>query len=175
MGIPKQPQLVKLFTGILISDLSLLPHTHTRLQEEFGETDIFSPIMDFTYTQYYEPEMGPGLKRQFLSFKNLTQPDRIVDIKLNTNSLEDNLAIDNKRRVNLDPGYLTPASIVLVTTKDFSHRIYLSKGIYAEITLLFRHGKFEPLPWTYPDYRSPEYHQFFQRLRERYMEQRARS
>lgn len=172
MGTAKQPEKVKLFTAILTCDLTILPPVYTILQDGLGPICLLSPVMDFHYTRYYEPEMGINLKRQFLGFEKPVMPDDLVEIKLNTNQIEKEFSTNEKRTVNLDPGYLAPAKVVLVTTKDFSHRIYLGKGIYGEITLLFRRSRFEPLPWTYPDYRSQECHQFFQELRKQYMEHR---
>lgn len=162
---------MKLFVGLLTSQLALLLQVYRMLEEKLGSIAISSPVLDFDYTDYYEAEMGAGLKRQFLGFSNLVSPDKLVDIKLFTNDLEQTLAEEGKRRVNLDPGYLTAAKVVLVTTKDFAHRLYLGRGIYGEVTLLFRHRKFEPLPWAYPDYRSEAYQHFFQELRAGYMAQ----
>jgi hypothetical protein len=99
--------------------------------------------------------MGGNLKRQWISFKTLLNPDRLADIKVMTNDIEDGLAKDQKRIINIDPGYLTCANVILASTKDFSHRIYLSKGIYAEVTTIYKKEGFIKLPWTYPDYLCP--------------------
>lgn len=171
MGKIKEPEPAKVFAGLLISRLSLLPQVYRLLEEELGPIDLSSQVWDFNYTNYYEAEMGADLKRQFLGFGSLVSPDRLVDIKLFTNELEQALAEGEKRLVNLDPGYLTAAKVVLVTTKDFAHRLYLGRGIYGEVTLLFQRKRFEPLPWTYSDYRSEAYQQFFQELRAKYMTQ----
>lgn len=165
------PKPVKVFVGLLIAQPSLLSQVYTLLEEKLGAIDLTSQLMDFNFTKYYEAEMGLELRRQFLGFCNLMSPDELVEIKLFTQELEQSLARGGKRLVNLDPGYLTPAKIVLATTKDFSHRLYLGRGIYGEITLLFRHKRFEPLPWTYPDYCTEAYQQFFHELRARYMAQ----
>ena len=169
MGEVKEPKPVKLFLGLLIAKLPLLPQIYEALEKELGPIELSSELIDFTYTNYYEPEMGAGLKRQFLSFRKLIAPDRLPEIKLFTNELERNFAEEGRRRVNLDPGYLTGANLVLATTKNFSHRLYLGKGIYGEVTLIFKGGKFEPLPWTYPDYRSNL--ELFHEIRKKYLAQ----
>jgi len=69
--------------------------------------------------------------------------------------------------VNLDPGYVTPAKLVLASCKDYTHRAYLARGVYAEPTLAYTGGRWQAHPWTYPDYRTAEYHAFFDRLRDR--------
>jgi len=165
------PKLVKVFVGLLTAQLFVLPQVYKLLEEKLGAIDLKSQLLDFNFTKYYEAEMGIELKRQFLGFRNFISPDELVEIKLFTGELEQSLAREGKRLVNLDPGYLTPAKIVLASTKDFSHRLYLGRGIYGEVTLLFRHKRFEPLPWTYPDYRTEAYQQFFHELRARYMAQ----
>ena len=116
--------------------------------------------------------MGRGLKRRFYSFSESIKPDRLVDIKLLTNEIEDRFSRSAdfpSRRINLDPGYISPAKLVLASTKNYSHRIYLAKGIYAEVTLYFEKGTFHSFPWTYPDYKSKEYLEIFNKIRGGYL------
>jgi hypothetical protein len=173
MGKAGEPKKVKIFADLLIARLSLLPQVYRLLGEKLGTVDLSSQVLDFTYTNYYEAEMGAGLKRVFLGFSDLVTPDRLVDIKLFTNDLERTLSEGGKRLVNIDPGYLTAAKVVLATTKDYAHRLYLGSGIYGEVTLIFRQKQFQPLAWTYPDYRTEAYHEFFRQLRSQYMRQLA--
>lgn len=173
MGEVKKPLPVKLFVGILVSEPECLVSVRRRLEEVLGPADLVSPLLDFVYTRYYEPEMGPDLKRQFWGFSRLVEPDALPEIKLFTNQVEREFAVDGRRRVNLDPGYLALAKVVLATTKDYSHRLYLGRGIYGEVTLIYQKRAFHPLPWTYPDYRSEECHRFFLQLREIYRNQLA--
>ncbi|OGO01213.1 MAG: hypothetical protein A2Y72_00070 [Chloroflexi bacterium RBG_13_53_26] len=173
MGRAKEPQLVKTFVGMLTARLSLLPQVNSLLQERLGPIDIESDTLDFSYTRYYEEEMGTGLKRRFLGFHHLAPPDRLVEVKLFTNELEQILAEEGKRLVNLDPGYLTAAKVVLASTKDYAHRLYLGSGIYGEVALVYQGRRFQVLPWTYPDYRSEVYHRFFKQLRTAYLTQIA--
>jgi len=174
MGKIKQPVGVKLFIGMISGEANLFKEAEKRLSQKFGSVDFKNPILSFQYTPYYESEMGSNLKRKFISFQGLIDPAEIGEIKLFTNQLEqDFLHPDTEdRRINLDPGYLTLSKLVLASTKDYQHRIYLGRGIYAEVTLRYRKGKgFEPREWTYPDYRSREYLQIFNHLREIYQGQ----
>jgi hypothetical protein len=139
----------------------------------FGPADLESDPISFDFTEYYRDEMGEDLLRQFVSFADLIDPGRLASTKIRTNALERELAAEEtgrwKRRVNLDPGYLTAANVVLATTKDFAHRVYLGQGIYAEVTLNFRKDGVTHFEWTYPDYRSGAYDAFFLNVRRRYL------
>jgi hypothetical protein len=175
MGEVREPQPVKVFVGILTARPSTLTELRGSLEEQLGPIDAQSQLLEFNFTDYYEPEMGSGLKRMFLGFRRPASPDALVDLKLFTNRVERTLAVNGKRTVNIDPGYLTAARVVLASTKDFAHRLYLGKGIYGEVTLLYQKKDFQALPWTYPDYRSEAYRQFFRELRRVYMAQLAES
>jgi hypothetical protein len=175
MGEAREPQPVKLFVGVLTSRPSLLAELREPLEQEVGPIDLQSRVLDFEFTDYYEGEMGSGLKRVFLGFHHLVNPDTLVRLKTFTNQVEQSLAVKGRRTVNLDPGYLAAARVVLASTKDFAHRLYLGNGIYGEITLMFQKKDFQTLPWTYPDYRSEAYRQFFRELRTAYMAQLASS
>lgn len=166
MGEIRKIKRVKLLVGLLTAHLTLLDTVREKLEEEWGPVDEMSELMDFNYTQYYEEEMGKNLKRRFMSFTNLVDPGFLPEAKLFTNALEDELAVKGRRRVNIDPGYITPAKLILTTTKDYSHRLYLGRGIYGEVTLIYSGGSFKPLPWTYPDYRSEACGKYFSRVRE---------
>ena len=127
------------------------------LETLFGPIDYASPVLDFSYTDYYRREMGERIVRRFVSFRDLVSPDRLAEIKIETNELEESFAAGGKRRINLDPGLLNLSRFVLATTKDNSHRIALRDGIYAELTLQYSRKDFQILPWTYPDYATREY------------------
>lgn len=178
MGKIISAEPVKLFTGIIALNTALFQTAEARLIELFGPVDLKTSEqgIPFTFTDYYESEMGSNLKRFFVSFKKSIRPDQLAGIKVKINLIEESIAAAVKskaaRPVNLDPGYLTASKVILATTKDYAHRIYLQKGIYAEITLQYRSSKtavrtpgFQPMPWTYPDYCTKEYLDFFERLR----------
>ena len=141
------------------------------LQARCGSTDWVSPPLFFDRTRYYEKEMGWPLHRRFLSFKYLIRPEAIVDIKLQTNEIEKRYLQEGKRRVNIDPGYVALERLVLATGKNYTHRIYLSKGIYADLTLVFHQGSFQTLAWTYRDYADPVVIGYFNDIREHYKNQ----
>jgi hypothetical protein len=151
----------KLVVGILSSDASLLAQTESLLTESFGTVSLRSAEIPFNFTNYYEKEMGPGLIRKWVAFHDMVEPDQLYDFKLTTGQLEKRFrGANHQRRVNLDPGLLSLYNLVLASTKSYAHRIYLRDGIYAELSLIFHAGKFEPLPWTYPDYQTPACREF---------------
>lgn len=162
----KKPRPVKLFTAVFTSRIDLFEDVKRILEEEFGNIDFQSEIFPFENTNYYEKEMGKNLKKIFYFFKNLITPDEIVDTKIKTIEIEKRFMIQGKRQINIDPGYVELSKIVLVSTKDFSHRIYLGKGIYGEVTLFFKKGTFHIFPYTYPDYRTEGYIKTFIKARE---------
>ena len=172
MGTVREPESVKYFTGVLFPGPEYGATICSQIENNISEIEYKSDIFEFRVTDYYSDEIGPRIYKQFLVFKGLHRPEYIVDIKLKTNELEKELALilncGYPRPVNLDPGYVTLSKMVLATTKDYSHRIYIGRGIYAEVTLYFRDGTFTPWPWTYPDYRSEDYILFFNTLRHKY-------
>ncbi len=181
------PKPVKLFIGMLSREIFLFDEIKERLKEIFGPVDLESPVWEWAYTDYYSEEMGSGLKRQFLFFQELINPEAISDIKIKTNELERKYLYPStsplskggqrgvgRRRINLDPGYLDSAKVVLVSTKDFSHRIYLGGGIYGEVTLIYSGKTYQILPYTYPDFRTQEYFDIFKKAREMYKTEVAR-
>lgn len=172
MGKAKKPKTVKLIIGMLAKSQKLFSKAEEFFIKDFGPIDYKSPVISFNYTNYYTKEFGSTLKRNFISFKKPIPPEKIAKIKLLTNSIEEKLSADKKRRINIDPGYVSDSKLVLATTKDYFHRIYLNHGIYAEITLKWRKGGFEPFEWTYPDYRSKTYIDILNTIRNTYMSQK---
>jgi len=173
MGKIKSPLPVKLFTGILTSQ-PILPEVESRLAALFGATDLRSGEFPFDSTHYYDEEMGSPIIRCFLGFKVLIPPAEIAAIKESTNELEAAFAAEYRnvpRPVNLDPGYLEESKIVLASTKNFYHRMLLSGGIYGEVTLHFSGGAWQAFPWSFPDFRSGRYDEFFTQLRQIYRNQ----
>ena len=173
MGQIRSHPPVKLIVGIITAVPDLLSVVHQRLAEQFGQVDFVSDLLPFDYTTYYEAEMGKDLKRQFVSFERLIPAEELAFAKCFSNAVECEFAKGDTapRAVNLDPGYISAAKLVLASTKDHAHRIYLQGGIYAEITLKFYRKTFQPWEWTYPDYRTPTYIDIFNHIRRIYMEQ----
>ncbi len=168
MGTIHQPEPVKLIVGLLGRDLGVLGQARQRLGEAFGPLEQCSEPAPFSHTGYYAHELGDRPWRQFVSFAHLMDPGELARIKVRSNALEMEWAVEGRRPVNLDPGYVSLSKLVLASTKNHWHRIYLGEGIYAEATLPFRNGAFRPQEWTYPDYRTPEALAFFTAVRECY-------
>ena len=171
MGKATEPAPVKLIMPMLSSDTLLFEVAERHMCQHFGPVDYASAALAFDHTSYYESEFGPGLQRRFLAFARLIDPASIAQIKLITNALETQWSQGGRRRLNLDPGYISRAKLVLATTKNHGHRIYLGQGIYAEVTLMYRDRDFQSFPWTYPDYASEPYRQIMREVRAIYVAQ----
>jgi len=178
MGAIRQFSPVKLFIGVLVANSRFIPQVEERLTAAYGAIDHRSEVIPFDFTNYYEPEMGDLIDRVLFSFERLIEPDQLPEIKRQTNQLEEDLApllqkagTAVKRPVNLDPGYIEQAKVILASTKNFYHRIYLGKGIFGEVTMHFKNNTFQFFPWTYPDYQSRDYQEFFLRVRQIYRNQ----
>jgi hypothetical protein len=165
-----KPLPVKFICGFIYSLEDCYQKALDILIKKYGEVDFQSDPIIFDFTDYYQNEMGPKLWRRFVSFKRLRNASSYANIKLHCVSIEKKFSQNNKRRINIDPGYLNEAKVALTTTKDFSHRIYLGRGIFAEVTLYFKKGSFCQLPWTFPDYRTPAYQDIFSAIRHLYRE-----
>ncbi len=171
MSIPERPDDVKMIVSIFSPEQELIDRALDELIPILGNADWVSPVIPFDRTRYYEREMGWPLYRRFASFENLMSPDSLVDVKLRTNQIEERYSVEGRRRVNIDPGYICLERLILATGKNYTHRVYLSKGIYADLTLVFKKGTFQPLSWTYPDYAEPEIIKYFNEIRDRYKKQ----
>jgi hypothetical protein len=171
MGTVHHPLKAVLFTGLLFNEGVDLAGAREILQDALGPIIIESEPFQFTESEYYAEEMGAPLLRAFIAYDNYIAMDRIAEIKRSTNRIEAEVfSSGGRRKVNIDPGYLTSAKVVLATTKDYGHRIYLADGIYAEVTLRYsaREKTFLPWQWTYRDYQRDESLRFFRGLRDIY-------
>jgi hypothetical protein len=155
---------VKPFCGLLAAQAADLEKAIALLGKKFSAIDSRSPLIPFTLTDYYREEMGEPLFRQFVSFPGLLAPEKLPDIKIFTNGLEKKLATAGKRRVNIDPGYMSDANVVIATCKNHYHRVPLKRGIYAHLEYVLKNKQLHVLPWTYPDFQSAEYLAFFRQL-----------
>jgi hypothetical protein len=167
----KLPKPVKLVMSLLFSQTGKLEEMLGELAENFGEPDMISEVFPFNYTDYYEREMGTDLKRRMVSFRHLISPDQLPEVKEISTILEYRGGENGRRAVNVDPGYLSLAHFILATGKGYTHRPYLGRGVYADLTLIYRNGDFCTLPWTYPDYGSAEIIGFLRKVRVRYLAQ----
>lgn len=164
-----EPRRVKLFIGLIHSEDAPVEECLGKLKEKFGEIDFISEKLPFNLTTYYESEMGKGLWREIISFRNLIRRDELVDIKVFTDKLEKDFSQKGKRKINIDPGYISGEHLILATGKGYYHRPYLGKGVYADLALVYRNKEFQPLEWTYPDYRGQGLRNLFKELREKYI------
>lgn len=167
MSTPKEPHPAKLVIRFLFSDLTAQLQALEALASDFGPIDFLSASGDFPYTAYYDDEMGRGIRRQTAGFLNLVAQGALADLKLRTNQIEARFLQNGKRQVNIDPGILSVERLVLATGKNYTHRIYLREGIYADLTLIYSKGAYRPLPWTYPDYCEPEFLHYLEVLRKK--------
>jgi len=161
MAKVRQPDITILFAGILYSSEEKCAQAVDMLEAEFGEIVAQSPVYNWEHTDYYKDELGDNIKRRFFIFRKPIDPSELSNIKIRTNAMEQELCIDDKRTVNIDPGYMTPAKIVLASTKDYSHRIYLKDGIYAEVTLMYTQERLTPHTYTYRDFKNQNIITFF--------------
>ena len=175
MSHPKEPDHVKLISSLFSPEKDLTDRVIGDLEKSLGLVDSISPECFFDRTKYYAREMGWPLHRRFISFEKLVPPDNLPEIKLKTIGVEGQYLRDGKRLINIDPGYISPERLILATGKNYVHRVYLSEGIYADLTLIFHRGSFRPLEWTYPDYAEDETISLFNEIRKKYMEQLRRT
>jgi hypothetical protein len=168
MSRPQLPPPAKLVISVLTAQRDLIVAVCEDLTQAFGPPDLVSDWWDFDFTEYYTPEMGAPLSRRMVAFETLVHQGDLARIKHRTNALEDRYAVDQQRRVNLDPGLLLQERFILATGKNFSHRIYLADGIYADLTLMYVQGAYQGLPWTYPDYRQENMRSYLQHVRAKY-------
>lgn len=171
-----EPIPAKYFVAVMLGPHGSDSSFEVELEAELGPIEARSAEYDFSrFTTYYDEEMGSPVHKHFLVFRDPRPMDRLVETKLFTEALQARHAVTERggrvRRVNLDPGYLTPWSVVLSTVKNQAHRIYMGQGVFAELTLLFRGSSYQPLPWTYPDYSSVPALPFLCDLRSTYMRQ----
>jgi hypothetical protein len=174
----EKPKPVKLIVAVMAADNKCLSAALDAIVAEFGTTDFESDIWPFDQTDYYKEQTGPNIVKQFVSIEKLIDPGELAQIKHKTNRIEQTQAellrssgVVWPRPINLDPGIIEPSKLVLASTKNFSHRIYIGEQMYAEVTLVFHKGKWESFPYTFPDYKQPRYLEFFNKVRTRLIEQ----
>lgn len=171
MGTAAQPSQATLFIAVMYNPSVGPPGPDeilAVLQNQYGDVEFSHGPVPFSFTEYYRDEMGENLQKRYVTFRRPIQRDELAGIKVFTNGMEErSLSSDGSRRVNIDPGYVTRDKLVLASTKDFYHRIYLSQGIFAEVTLHYRKGAFRFFSWTYPDYMTPEFFAFLEKARAR--------
>ena len=163
----KTPQKVLPFAGLIFRENFPIGDVFKKLKDYVGDVLSKSSVIPFTHTTYYNKEMGDKLLRQWCIFENLIMPDVLIQLKLKANDIEQEYLNDRGgRQINIDPGLLSLDNLVLASTKNYSHRLYLGSGIYGEVTLIYRNNCFNLLEWTFPDYREKTALDFFSKARE---------
>jgi len=163
----KKPQKVLPIVGLIFIQEFGVEAVLRELQHELGDGVMRSDILRFTHTHYYDKEMGSNLLRQWCVFTHLIVPDMLIQLKHKTNNIEKHYLNDRGgRKINIDPGVISLGNLILASTKNYSHRIYLGNGIYGEVTLIYENKTFKPLAWTYPDYREKVAVEFFEKARD---------
>lgn len=167
----KEPPPARFFTGLIFSPNANIKKCLERLTNEFGKILFESNSFNFKETDYYENEMGNGLKRKFIVFKDLINRAEIIERKIVANQIEEEFSVYKKRLINIDPGYIAPEHLLLSTGKGYAHRAYLGKGVYAELTLVFEKTGIRTLEWTYPDYKFKDIQDMFLKIRKNYLKE----
>ena len=169
MSTPKIPDPAKLVMSVFMKEKPLFDEVFSRLESVGGDVDMISPWLDFDFTDYYYKEMGEPLFRRFVAFKSLMEQEELAAVKLATNEIEKGFLDQDLRKINIDPGYLLSSRFILATGKEYSHRIYIGKKIYADLTLMYTKKGFKTLEWTYPDYASKQVLKFLSQVRQKYL------
>lgn len=165
MSTPREPRPGKLVLSVLAAAdwwAAVWPDFRAGLVGRHGPVDYETPLLPFEHTAYYDKELQRpphgGLFRRILGFERPVPLDGLVAVKLATNADERSQArADGSRRVNLDPGLLTLERLILASGKNFTHRVYLGQGIWADLTLIYnRKSGWVALPWTFPDYATED-------------------
>jgi phosphoribosylformylglycinamidine cyclo-ligase len=170
MGVPKSPSPAALFVAVLFAPTVSYEEVRAEVTKEFGDILEASSVFPFTHSEYYAAEMGGNLQKVFFLLARLIDPAAAVDWKLRAQEVEARYTEHGKRKINFDPGYLDASKLVLATTKNYDHRIYLGRGIYGDVQLRFRFQQFYFNDWTYPDYRQLENIAFFEKARLKYFD-----
>src|SRR4030042_848311 len=166
---PHPPLPVKPVVSLILTREDLAPPVIQRLCDCFGPPDLVGPWWPFNLTDYYHREMGTPLGRILVAFLHLADPGQLAHWKVFTNQVEARFSLGGRRLVNLDPGLVAREKLVLATGKNYTHRLYLDHGIYGDLTLVFAQGKYQPLPWSYPDYARGELPELLERVRRKYL------
>jgi len=163
------PQPAKLVIGLFTGDIQIFKRLVPEFISMYGQIDLVSSWMAFDYTRYYETEMGTPLHRRLCSFQRLIAQQDLAGIKMETHQIEQSFSQSGRRRVNIDPGYMLRERFVLASGKNFSHRICIGDGVYADLTLICHKSDFQRLPWTYPDYADGDMLEFLEQVRNKYI------
>jgi len=165
---PQEPIPVKYIFGVLYSDETQLAKARHILEQTYGPFDYKTEKYPFEITDYYEPEMGSPIYRLFYSLKQPANPNLLARIKIECNDIEEALAVSGNRTVNIDPGYMDYDKFILASAKYNAQKVYMDYGIWADVTLYYRKGHFDPSVWCFPDFKDGRYEDAFLHIRAKY-------
>ncbi|MCX7613178.1 MAG: DUF4416 family protein [Caldimicrobium sp.] len=167
MSHPKNPKPVLYFMAVAEKEKGVFLSIARSFEGDLGMIVLQGTPFDFSsFTTYYNEEMGKPIWKNFYFFEKLREPEFLPELKHRCYQVERVTALpEGNRTVNIDPGYLNLAKVVLSTFKDYAHRIYLGNSVYAEVTLIYKERCFQSLPWTYPDYKTPQTLEIFNKAR----------
>jgi len=171
VAAPQQVEPVKRLVALLGREEAACQRARRLLERQWGPLDFSGDAHPFDVTDYYTPEMGPGLQRRLLAFARLMPPEQLREFKLACNDIERELSRDGRRLVNLDAGYLDHSKLVLASMKFAGQKIHLGSGVWADLILRWERGAWRPFPWSFPDFRDGRYQQELSALRRLYLEQ----
>jgi hypothetical protein len=166
MSLRRIPPPARLLVSAIYREEGRFAEVLPDLAGRLGPVERTSGPFPFDRTDYYEREMGAPLYRRFAVMERLVPRDALAAAKIGAEELETEFSVNGFRTVNLDPALLTEENVLLATGKNYSHRVYLRDGVFADLTLVYRKGEYRPLPWTYPDFTSPEIRAFLAEVRE---------
>jgi hypothetical protein len=162
------------FIGVLTSNPAIISETRQLIESVHGPIDLVSDLFSFSVTDYYDAEMGSNLLRAFLCLETLIDPGNLVRLKYFCTEIEERFKQNGRRIINLDPGYMDYHKIVLASFKYGGFKIYLSEGVYGDMTLYYSKGRFFPFDWGFPDFRQGLYDRFLLRVRQLYKDKLKR-
>lgn len=166
-GDPSAIEPVVPFVAMMSAFEDLFEKAAERLSGELGPVTSMCDVFPFDFTDYYNAEMGNALQRTYVTFGRRVTEDELRRLKSLTSECEREFFYEGteRRRINLDAGLLTRDHLILASHKKVAHRIYLGDGVYAELEMIYINGAYQPLPWTYPDYRTRAASTFLQKAR----------
>jgi hypothetical protein len=159
MARVQNPTQGRLIVSVIYNSIDGLADCLKQLEKQFGRVQSETLEIECSANRYHE-EMGQQLSRRFFSFEKLVDRETLPEIKATCHKIERGLGdqVDDFtfRTVNVDPGVLTPTNLTMASHREYSHRVYLGKGVFAEVTLIHARGRFTQLPWTNPDFCDEE-------------------
>ena len=174
MSVRKVPLPARLLVSVIYREERRFAEVLQCIEDRLGPVERTSGTFPFDMTEFYGKEMGAPLYRRFAVMERLVPRDALAAAKIGAEELEREFSEHGMRTVNLDPGMLTEENFLLATGKNYSHRVYLRDGVFADLTLVFRKGEYRALPWTYPDFAAAEIRAFLSEVREELRDARKR-